>query len=344
MAERLRQREVQELMKLFYLCCKNGLFKEARRIARTAHKLDPDNAPAKAAIRVARLLEMQAGCNGGESQQGKWGNGGACEPGDTPCTNPSCDPENSSPANYPKALIEEGMEGAQPGGPCEDKGIGPLSMGFSPPQGKSAMECDLKNRLGQAVTVNFQNTPLAQVIDGLHEVSGINIVPDTAALEEAGVGMDRPISLRLKNVALKTALGALLKQIHQTYVFRDDMLVITTRDNARGNLVSRAYPVADILVTAARELKDIGIQGTVEEKTAGLIKLIQTTIAPTMWSDPDGPGTIAFLPLGMCVVVQQTPDVQEQVADLLAAIRNYVPAGNPGTIPVPADHQGRCTR
>src|SRR5262249_17299517 len=52
-----------------------------------------------------------------------------------------------------------------------------------------------------------------------------------------------------------------------------------------------------------------------------LIKLITNTIAPQSWSDVGGQGTIQYFPLGLALVVNQTPDIQEQIADLLAALR-----------------------
>ena len=52
-----------------------------------------------------------------------------------------------------------------------------------------------------------------------------------------------------------------------------------------------------------------------------LIKLIQNTIEPQSWSTVGGPGTIEFYPLGKALVVNQTPDIQEQVQELLNALR-----------------------
>src|SRR5262249_1203205 len=52
-----------------------------------------------------------------------------------------------------------------------------------------------------------------------------------------------------------------------------------------------------------------------------LIKLVTTTIAPQSWASVGGPGTIEFYPLGMALVINQTPDIQEQVAELLSALR-----------------------
>jgi type II secretory pathway component GspD/PulD (secretin) len=52
-----------------------------------------------------------------------------------------------------------------------------------------------------------------------------------------------------------------------------------------------------------------------------LIKLIQNTISPQSWSSVGGPGTIEFFPLGKALVINQTPDIQEQVQELLNALR-----------------------
>jgi type II secretory pathway component GspD/PulD (secretin) len=52
-----------------------------------------------------------------------------------------------------------------------------------------------------------------------------------------------------------------------------------------------------------------------------LIKLITSTVQPRSWSEMGGPGTIDYFPLSMALVISQTADIQEQVQDLLAALR-----------------------
>src|SRR5262249_1621219 len=61
-----------------------------------------------------------------------------------------------------------------------------------------------------------------------------------------------------------------------------------------------------------------GAGNTTEEQ---LIKLITNTIQPRTWSDMGGPGSIDYFPLTMSLVINQTPDIQEQIQDLLAALR-----------------------
>jgi type II secretory pathway component GspD/PulD (secretin) len=52
-----------------------------------------------------------------------------------------------------------------------------------------------------------------------------------------------------------------------------------------------------------------------------LIRLITNAVAPNSWIDHAGQGTIDYYPLGGVLVVNQTPDILEQVQDLLNALR-----------------------
>jgi type II secretory pathway component GspD/PulD (secretin)/tetratricopeptide (TPR) repeat protein len=61
-----------------------------------------------------------------------------------------------------------------------------------------------------------------------------------------------------------------------------------------------------------------GPANTTEDK---LIALIKSVVAPESWTDSGGPGNIDYFPLSMTLVINQTPDIQEQVADLLSALR-----------------------
>jgi len=59
-------------------------------------------------------------------------------------------------------------------------------------------------------------------------------------------------------------------------------------------------------------------QKTLEDR---LIRLIVSTVKPESWDVNGGRGTIDFFPLGMALTVNQTPEIQEQVAQLLAGLR-----------------------
>jgi type II secretory pathway component GspD/PulD (secretin) len=69
---------------------------------------------------------------------------------------------------------------------------------------------------------------------------------------------------------------------------------------------------------ASQQQARSGPGNTTEDKLIGLIK---STVSPHSWNDSGGPGTIEYFPLTMSLIINQTPDIQEQVADLLSALR-----------------------
>ena len=60
-------------------------------------------------------------------------------------------------------------------------------------------------------------------------------------------------------------------------------------------------------------------EGTTLERE--LIRLITTTIKPDSWGDMGGEGTIEYFPLGMALVINQSPEVIEEVERLLESLR-----------------------
>lgn len=89
-------------------------------------------------------------------------------------------------------------------------------------------------------------------------------------------------------------------------------------DVCSSGLVTRVYAVADLVVPLDAVSNRPGPVQTIEGK---LMHLIQGSIQPHTWCLAGGEGHIDYYPLGMSLVVTQTASVQEQVADLLAALR-----------------------
>lgn len=64
-----------------------------------------------------------------------------------------------------------------------------------------------------------------------------------------------------------------------------------------------------------------GLGGTSGADFDSLIELITSTIKPTTWDDVGGPGSIAPFETNLSLVVSQTQDVHEEIADLLEQLR-----------------------
>src|SRR5262249_38661697 len=158
------------------------------------------------------------------------------------------------------------------------------------------------------VTLNFTNTPLKQVIDDLRNWRGISVYLDQEALDAEGISIDRPVTIKLQDVALKTALTLLLKQAHLTYVVKDDVLQITTEAEARGKLMTRTYPVADLIDADASALLGVDVPPWIKlNKEETLVSFITYNVLPRSWADVGGKASIEFHSPTQSLVVNQTP-------------------------------------
>jgi hypothetical protein len=108
---------------------------------------------------------------------------------------------------------------------------------------------------------------------------------------------------------------------------RDDVLLITTPDEAANKLTTMVYPVADLVLPP-------GASSAEEADFDSLIDLITTTIQPTTWDAVGGPGTIYPFENKLSLVFSQTEEVHEEVANLLETLRN-TKASAAGTAPAP---------
>lgn len=91
-------------------------------------------------------------------------------------------------------------------------------------------------------------TPLEEVVDYLRSEYEIEIVLDVTALDELGLGPDEPIQVNLRNVSLKSALRRMLEPLELTYVIDNEVLLVTTEEEALTKLAVKVYPVADLVI------------------------------------------------------------------------------------------------
>jgi type II secretory pathway component GspD/PulD (secretin) len=358
-AEDLKRKNVEKLMKDYNALFKEGKYAEAEALAMRAMELDPDNGLATAAVGIAhrqRAVTEFKGIKDNREELNRLGLNDSENEGD------------------PRA-ITNGLVYSKEGWDRMQKRKVPTSFKTGR---RSDREREIERRLSTPTTVNFENTMLKTVIEDLRDMQGINIVPDLPALQEAGVSLESPVTIKLEQVALKSALNLILRQVKLTYVIKDEVLQITTEEHAKGKLVTVTYPVGDLVIPienfgdvrnngkpdlAASNVPSLvpptpvngqysltggsnvgqpsggsmssgnastgtGGGGMTIKKSAptntteeNLIKLISGTIAPRSWSDQGGPGTVDYFPLTMALVINQTPDIQEQIGDLLASLR-----------------------
>src|SRR5262249_22035462 len=112
-----------------------------------------------------------------------------------------------------------------------------------------------------------------------------------------------------RRYSARLALRLLLEDHGLTYVIKDDVLQITTKEVADKTLEARVYDVHDLL-----SFNDDGVPDF-----DSLIEVLKSTIAASSWDDTGGLGQAA--PFGNSLAVSQTGKIQEQVAALFTALR-----------------------
>src|SRR5262245_17397750 len=104
------------------------------------------------------------------------------------------------------------------------------------------------NELSKETNVDFVEQPLKDAMMYLGDLHKIPIVLSQKKLEEASVSPDTPVTKTLRGVTLRSALRLILKDLELTYVIRDEVLQITTPEDAESQLITKVYPVGDLVV------------------------------------------------------------------------------------------------
>jgi hypothetical protein len=158
--------------------------------------------------------------------------------------------------------------------------------------------------------LDFTDTPLEEVVNLLQEEYGIPIQLDVPALESAGLNQTEKITANLHNISLGSALRLMLKKLQLTYIISEEVLLITTPEEADANLRICVYNVRGF------------VEDTSDASMEALIDTIVSCVETASWAE-NGGGEAEIRPLRSgLLVISQTQDVHEQINSLLKAIRD----------------------
>jgi hypothetical protein len=109
-------------------------------------------------------------------------------------------------------------------------------------------EENITKELQKETKIDVIETPFSDVIHDVAKNHEITIVLDPEGLDEADVTPDQLVTLNLKGITLRSALRILLGPLHLTYVIKDEVLQITSEEKAAEQLITKVYPVGDLVV------------------------------------------------------------------------------------------------
>ena len=115
----------------------------------------------------------------------------------------------------------------------------------------SPVEQRILTALDEKTELDFAETPLKDVMDYIKERHKIEVQFDQNAMKNANPPIDPSqtlITRSLKGVTLRSALKLILSEYNLTYVVKDEVLKITSKDEADKVLVTKVYPVGDLVM------------------------------------------------------------------------------------------------
>jgi hypothetical protein len=169
---------------------------------------------------------------------------------------------------------------------------------------ESEAEAASRNRIETALnamaSLDCVDKPLSELADDLSRRMGVSVVLAKGTLSDAAVTDDTPVTAQVSGVSYRSLLRLVLKDLKLAWTFRDEVIVITTPEDAESMLETRLYPVLD-LVAASGTTPDKAMRGEHDYDT--LIDTMTTTVEPDSWDDVGGPGTIAEYPGAGALVI-----------------------------------------
>jgi hypothetical protein len=127
-------------------------------------------------------------------------------------------------------------------------------------KGKSK-EQRILDALESDVDLDYPETPLKEVIEDLKERFNIPIVLATKKLEEAAINLETPVTVSFKQISLRAGLRNMLGELGLTYLIKDEVMQITTPEDAGSQLITKVYRVGDLVVPIAPNSSLFGLGG-----------------------------------------------------------------------------------
>jgi hypothetical protein len=114
----------------------------------------------------------------------------------------------------------------------------------------------------------FEMNSLKDLKAAIESQYGIPVVFDTKALE--GFDLEEPtITENLPSIPLRSALRQILGEVDLTYIVKDDVLKITTREAAAETMILKAYPVGDLVIPTFVAPRDSNMGGVTNSNNTG---------------------------------------------------------------------------
>lgn len=179
---------------------------------------------------------------------------------------------------------------------------------LDPPQ-----HLELREKLNNDVSVDFDDTPLETAIQELAAQSKADIRLDRSALRAIRIRDREPVSLRLAARNLRTVLQVVLSDLELTWVLRDGVLWVTSSEVEESLLKTAVFDVRDLCR---------------DDNEASALQEAIVSQTSDNWED-NGYSGVLISPKPGVLVVRQTERSLDEVLNLLETYRTALRASKP---------------
>jgi len=203
--------------------------------------------------------------------------------------------------------------------------------GWAQPKSAASLRNVLETR--RLATVKFEKATLDQFVEWLRAAAGINVVVRKHKITQDGGDPDAiEITLAVTNVKVVEVLKLALLPHDLGLAIKGNVLIITSKKDARGKPVLRLYSVADLML-AIRDFPapDINIYPSnyeppeqpepevhqAVESVDEIVELIRQFTGSGTWEDEG----MTIISMRKQIFIKQYPHVHAEIARFLAALR-----------------------
>ncbi|QDS97424.1 hypothetical protein [Adhaeretor mobilis] len=171
-----------------------------------------------------------------------------------------------------------------------------------------------------SIPIDYRERPLNQILQEISLDYEIPILFDRPALEALAISEEAEVTISLRNVTLRSALNLLFREVEDlTYVVNNEVLLITSEDEAEDCLEIRVYKIDDLLDLNYLERPLAASAWAEYDKIVGAIT---ECVEPDSWQgNGTGKGDIRHLGPGILIVLQ-TNHVHRHIEALLDTLRD----------------------
>lgn len=168
----------------------------------------------------------------------------------------------------------------------------------------------VRKKLTEPTAFRFSKTPLEEALASLAEQHDVRIDLNRSSLSDLGISPDVPVTLKLTDVSLRSALELILPQLDLTYLVDSGRLLIESIEESEDRKCVVIYPLGDLIGSNRDQSVNVFDE---------LIVLIVCMVNPTSWGEMTGPGEIAeFRDL---LILPQTEKTHNEIINLLTGLR-----------------------